>query len=107
MSFLTNKLFLLVGDEFGNLVFARRELLLVVREIANDEFSFTGVQFELFHHLFEQRDGVQSVLVVLSDELTGTRHYHVGDFLVILLPFMERGPEIASLIRVTRGSFAQ
>lgn len=92
MSRNTYKLFLLVCHQFGDFILASGKLLLVIREISNNELLFPCMQFKLFNYLLEERHGVQTVFLVLRDQYSWTRNNHVGNLLIISIPIMEQCP---------------
>lgn len=52
-----------------------------------------GVELVLVHHLVEEGDGVEAVVVVLEDEAGGARHHHVCQVLILGMPVLVEGSE--------------
>lgn len=47
------ELLLLIGNQFGDFMFAGGQFFFVVRKISYDEFLFSRMQFELVHYFLE------------------------------------------------------
>jgi len=50
------------------------------------------MKFELIHYFFKKRDGEETVVTILADQLTWARDNHVCQLLIPLVPVSEGWP---------------